>query len=101
MRRRPLPVSPSGAYVINSRRGAHACTATVRWVSQASARPPLLMVAVAPHSELFRCLSESGAATLHASDQPEEGMQCEVERIFDIEGDHVLAILRVVETTEH
>ena len=90
-----------GVYVLTTRRGTYVCSATVHWVSQASARPALLMAALPPDSEIFRCLSESGAASLHASATPDERLECEVERILDIEGDHVLAILRVVEPTEH
>jgi len=36
-----------------------------RRVSQASFRPPLLMAAVRPESNLFACLRESGVAALH------------------------------------
>ena len=44
-------------YVITSRYGEDYGAATVTWVSQASFRPPLIMAAIRPGSNVFKCLS--------------------------------------------
>jgi flavin reductase (DIM6/NTAB) family NADH-FMN oxidoreductase RutF len=64
-KKKTLRLLTNGVYVLTSR--GHDClgVATVTWVSQASFKPPLLMVAVRKESNIFRCLSESGAAALH------------------------------------
>lgn len=55
----------NGLYILTSRSGERYGGATVTWVSQASFKPPLVMVAVRPKSNVFQCLSESGIAALH------------------------------------
>jgi len=65
IRRRALQMMSNGMYVMTSRSGERYGAATVTWVSQASFRPPLLMAAVRPESNVFACLRESGIAALH------------------------------------
>jgi len=65
IRRRALRMMSNGMYVMTSRSGERYGAATVTWVSQASFRPPLLMAAVRPESNVFACLRESGIAALH------------------------------------
>ncbi|MBI4271496.1 MAG: flavin reductase family protein [Candidatus Rokubacteria bacterium] len=65
MKRRTLRMLSNGLYVITSRAGARHGAATVTWVSQASFRPPLLMAALRPESNVFQCLRESGLAAVH------------------------------------
>lgn len=53
-------------YVLTSRgRNGQLGAATITWVSQASFKPPLLMVAIRKDSNVFLCLRESGVAVLH------------------------------------
>lgn len=72
-RRQALRKISNGIYVLTARDAEHFGAATVTWVSQASFKPPLLMAAVRPDSNVFRCLAESGSAALHivAEDQKE------------------------------
>jgi len=55
----------NGVYVMTARSGDHFGAATVTWVSQASFKPPLLMAAVRPDSNVFTCLRDSGVAAVH------------------------------------
>lgn len=73
VRRQTLRLLSNGVYVLTSRVGDRYGAATVTWVSQASFRPPLLMVAVRPQSSVFKCMSASRVAALHivAHDQQE------------------------------
>jgi flavin reductase (DIM6/NTAB) family NADH-FMN oxidoreductase RutF len=64
-RKKTLRMLSNGIYVITSRSGDRYGAATVTWVSQASFRPPLIMVAVRPDSNVFQCLRDSRVATLH------------------------------------
>jgi len=64
-RKKTLRMFSNGMYVITSRSGARYGAATVTWVSQASFRPPLIMAAVRPDSNVFQCLRESGIAAIH------------------------------------
>jgi flavin reductase (DIM6/NTAB) family NADH-FMN oxidoreductase RutF len=70
-KQKTLRLITNGIYVMTSRGNDRLGVATVTWVSQASFKPPLLMVAVRKESNLFRCLQQSGIAALHivASDQ--------------------------------
>lgn len=52
--------------------GARYGAATVTWVSQASFKPPLIMAAVRPDSNVFQCLSESGVAAIHILDADQQ-----------------------------
>ena len=65
VKKKTLRLLTNGVYVLTSRGHDRLGVATVTWVSQASFKPPLLMVAVRKESNIFRCLSESGAAALH------------------------------------
>src|SRR2546427_12840093 len=64
-RRKTLRMLSNGLYVMTSRHGERCGAATVTWVSQASFRPPLLMAAVRPDSNVFACLRDSGVAAVH------------------------------------
>jgi flavin reductase (DIM6/NTAB) family NADH-FMN oxidoreductase RutF len=55
----------NGIYVITARNGDHFGAATVTWVSQVSFKPPLIMAAIRPGSNVFKCLSASGFAAIH------------------------------------
>ncbi|HYS78591.1 MAG TPA: flavin reductase family protein [Candidatus Dormibacteraeota bacterium] len=73
-RRTALRMLTNGLYVMTSRSGDRCGAATVTWVSQASFRPPLLMAAVRPQSNVFACLRQSGAAALHIVGRGQEEM---------------------------
>lgn len=70
-KKRTLRMFSNGMYVMTSRWGDRYGAATVTWVSQACFKPCLIMAAVRPESNVFRCLVESGVAAIHivASDQ--------------------------------
>lgn len=65
VRRKTLRMLSNGVYVMSSRSGNHYGVATVTWISQASFRPPLIMAAVRPESNVFKCLRESRTAAIH------------------------------------
>ena len=73
-RRKTLRMLSNGLYVMTSRSGDHFGAATVTWVSQASFRPPLIMAAVRPDSNVFACLRESGFVALHILGSGQEDM---------------------------
>lgn len=50
---------------MTSRSGHRLGAATVTWVSQASFKPPLIMVAVRKSGNVFQCLLESACAAVH------------------------------------
>lgn len=64
-RRKTLRLLSNGIYVMTSRNGDHYGAATVTWLSQASFRPPCIMAAIRPLSNVFKCLSSSGFAAIH------------------------------------
>lgn len=64
-KKKTLRMLSNGMYVITSRSGARYGAATVTWVSQASFKPPLIMAAVRPESNVFQCLRESGIVAIH------------------------------------
>jgi flavin reductase (DIM6/NTAB) family NADH-FMN oxidoreductase RutF len=64
----------NGLYVITSASGDRHGAATVTWMSQASFKPPLVMAAIRPDSNVFACLSESGAAAVHILDATQQEM---------------------------
>src|ERR1700722_9681506 len=71
-KKKTLRLLTNGMYVLTSRGDDdELAAATITWVSQASFKPPLLMVAVRQESNVFRCLRQSRVAALHvlASDQ--------------------------------
>ena len=63
-----LRLLSNGVYIITSRDGDHFGAATVTWLSQASFKPPLLMAAIRPESNVFRCLTHSCVAAIHIVD---------------------------------
>ena len=65
VRRKTLRLLSNGVYVLTSRHADHYGAATVSWVSQVSFKPPLIMAALQPRSNVFKCLEASRAAVLH------------------------------------
>jgi flavin reductase (DIM6/NTAB) family NADH-FMN oxidoreductase RutF len=73
-RKRTLRLLSNGIYVVtSSSRAAHGA-ATVTWLSQASFKPPLVMAAIRPDSNVFKCLAESGIAAVHILDSDQQDM---------------------------
>jgi flavin reductase (DIM6/NTAB) family NADH-FMN oxidoreductase RutF len=68
VRRRTLRMLSNGVYILTSTSGDRHGAATVTWLSQASFKPPLVMVAIRPDSNVFKCLAESGVAAVHILD---------------------------------
>jgi flavin reductase (DIM6/NTAB) family NADH-FMN oxidoreductase RutF len=71
IRKRTLRLLSNGIYVVTASSGAAYGAATVTWLSQASFKPPLVMAAIRPDSNVFKCLADSGIAAVHilAGDQ--------------------------------
>jgi flavin reductase (DIM6/NTAB) family NADH-FMN oxidoreductase RutF len=67
-RKRTLRLLSNGMYIITSSSNGRYGAATVTWLSQASFKPPLVMAAIRPDSNVFKCLSESGVAAVHVID---------------------------------
>lgn len=66
-----LRLLTNGMYILTSRSADRFGAGTITWVSQASFKPPLLMVALRKDGSAFQCVVESRAAALHilSSDQ--------------------------------
>ncbi|HET9360399.1 MAG TPA: flavin reductase family protein [Vicinamibacterales bacterium] len=64
-RKRTLRLLSNGLYVITSSNGDRYGGATASWLSQASFKPPLVMAAIRPESNVFECLVESRRAAVH------------------------------------
>jgi len=79
VRKRTLRLLSNGMYVMTSSHGAHHGAATLTWISQASFTPPLVMAAVRPTSNVFKCLAGSRVAAIHILD---EGQQEMAQRFF-------------------
>jgi flavin reductase (DIM6/NTAB) family NADH-FMN oxidoreductase RutF len=73
-KQKALRLLTNGMYVITSRSGERCGAATITWVSQASFKPPLLMVALRKDGTVFQCLVESRVAVLHVLDSGERGL---------------------------
>jgi flavin reductase (DIM6/NTAB) family NADH-FMN oxidoreductase RutF len=73
-RKQTLRQLSNGLYVVTSASGTHHGAATVTWMSQASFTPPLVMAAIRPESNVFKCLVESGAAAVHILDSTQQDM---------------------------
>src|SRR5579884_2189445 len=73
VRKTTLRLLTNGVYIITARSNSEFGGATVTWVSQASFHPPLLMAAIRPDSNVYRCLLESRLAAIHvlSADQQE------------------------------
>jgi flavin reductase (DIM6/NTAB) family NADH-FMN oxidoreductase RutF len=69
-----LRLLTNGMYVITSRSGQRYGAATITWVSQASFKPPLLMVALRKDGSVYQCLVESHVAVLHVLDCGQRGL---------------------------
>jgi flavin reductase (DIM6/NTAB) family NADH-FMN oxidoreductase RutF len=68
VRKRTLRLLSNGMYVMTSAHGTQYGAATLTWISQASFKPPLLMAAVRPASNVFKCLALSRVAAIHILD---------------------------------
>src|SRR5258706_2310166 len=73
-KKRTLRLLSNGVYVLTSRSEDRYGAATVTWVSQASFKPPLIMVAVRTESNVFKCLAESRSAGLHIVGDRQQGI---------------------------
>jgi flavin reductase (DIM6/NTAB) family NADH-FMN oxidoreductase RutF len=67
-KQKALRLLTNGIYVITSRSDKCYGAATVTWVSQASFKPPLLMVALRKDGSVLQCLVQSLTAVLHVLD---------------------------------
>lgn len=65
MRKTTLRMFTNGVYIITSRNGDEYGGATVTWISQASFHPPLLMAAIRPESNVYKCMMDSRLAAIH------------------------------------
>ena len=74
VRKRTLRLMSNGMYVMTSSNGDRHGAATLTWISQASFKPPLVMAAIRPTSNVFKCLSESRVAAIHILDAGQEEM---------------------------
>jgi flavin reductase (DIM6/NTAB) family NADH-FMN oxidoreductase RutF len=73
-RKQTLRKLSNGLYVITSASRSGHGAATVTWMSQASFVPPLVMAAIRPASNVFRCLAESGVVAVHILDSTQQDM---------------------------
>src|SRR5580698_11126458 len=64
-----LRLLTNGMYILTSRSAKSFGAATVTWVSQASFKPPLLMVALRKDGSAFQSVVESRTAVLHVLDR--------------------------------
>jgi flavin reductase (DIM6/NTAB) family NADH-FMN oxidoreductase RutF len=67
-----LRLLTNGMYVLTSRSAKHFGAATITWVSQASFKPPLLMVALRKDGSAFQSVVESRTAVLHVLDSGQQ-----------------------------
>jgi len=74
IRKRTLRLLSNGIYVMTSAHGSRRGAATLTWLSQASFKPPLVMAAVRPASNVFQCLVESRVAAIHILDAAQQEM---------------------------
>lgn len=74
IRKRTLRLMSNGMYVMTSSNGDQHGAATLTWISQASFKPPLVMAAIRPTSNVFKCLSESRVAAIHILDAGQQEM---------------------------
>lgn len=77
-RKQVLQMLHNGIYVMTTRSRDGSCASVVTWLSQASFRPPLIMVALRKDSRLYEALAESRVAALHVL----AASQTEVARKF-------------------
>jgi flavin reductase (DIM6/NTAB) family NADH-FMN oxidoreductase RutF len=74
VRKRTLRLFSNGLYVMTSSHGTQHGAATLTWLSQASFKPPLVMAAIRPTSNVFKCLVESQVAAIHILDADQQEM---------------------------
>ena len=74
-----LRLLTNGMYILTSRSATGFGAATITWVSQASFKPPLLMVALRKDGSAFQCVVESRTAVLHVLDS---GQQSIAQKFF-------------------
>ena len=74
IKQKVLRLLTNGMYVLTSRSAKRFGAATITWVSQASFKPPLLMVALRKDGSAFQCVVESRAAVLHVLDSSQQGI---------------------------
>ena len=67
-----LRLLTNGMYILTSRSADRFGAGTITWVSQASFKPPLLMVALRKDGSAFQCVVESRAAILHVLDSGQQ-----------------------------
>jgi flavin reductase (DIM6/NTAB) family NADH-FMN oxidoreductase RutF len=72
IKQKVLRLLTNGMYLLTSRSAKAFGAATVTWVSQASFKPPLLMVALRKDGSAFECVVESRAAVLHVLDSSQQ-----------------------------
>jgi flavin reductase (DIM6/NTAB) family NADH-FMN oxidoreductase RutF len=73
-RKQTLRLLSNGLYVVTSSSDGRYGAATVTWLSQASFKPPLLMAAIRPDSNVFKCLATSGGAAVHILDCSQQAL---------------------------
>jgi flavin reductase (DIM6/NTAB) family NADH-FMN oxidoreductase RutF len=73
-RKQTLRALSNGIYVVTSACGDRYGAATVTWLSQASFKPPLVMAALRPDSNVFKCLADSGVAAVHVLDSSQQDL---------------------------
>jgi flavin reductase (DIM6/NTAB) family NADH-FMN oxidoreductase RutF len=69
-----LRLLTNGMYVLTSRDGERYGATTITWVSQASFKPPLLMVALRKDGSAFQCVAQSRVAALHVLDSHQKDL---------------------------
>jgi flavin reductase (DIM6/NTAB) family NADH-FMN oxidoreductase RutF len=72
VRQKVLRLLTNGMYILTSRSANRVGAATITWVSQASFKPPLLMVALRKDGNAFQCVIESRTAVLHVLDTTQQ-----------------------------
>ena len=80
IKQKVLRLLTNGMYVLTSRSAKRFGAATITWVSQASFKPPLLMVALRKDGSAFQCVVESRAAVLHVLDSGQQRHRAEIFR---------------------
>src|SRR5687768_11877633 len=74
IRKRTLRLLSNGMYVMTSSNGTQHGAATLTWISQASFKPPLVMAAIRPTSNVFKCLEQSRVAAIHILDADQQDL---------------------------
>jgi flavin reductase (DIM6/NTAB) family NADH-FMN oxidoreductase RutF len=72
IKQKVLRLLTNGMYILTSRSAEAFGAATITWVSQASFKPPLLMVALRKDGSAFQCVVESRTAVLHVLDSSQQ-----------------------------